>query len=318
MTDVSEGGEVAPWVAESCGPGAPRWSVVIPVHNCARFLAEVLPEVVSQLGGRGDAEILVVDDASSDDPERVVCDHGGGRVRYKRNPGHLGAIGTFNRAVSLTRGEFVHLLHGDDLVRPGFYDAMESALLDHPDAAAAMCRTLYIDQDGTPGHETKRYREGTGVWRGALRAVVVSNRVRAPSIVVRRWSYARVGPYRTDLPHAADWDMWTRVLATGPLVFVDQILACYRRHTGQDTEPRVRSGENIRERLVAIGTVIEQVPAEERGKLARRALVYSSVFATRTAVGRARAHEWSVAAVQMREAARCLAKVPFGIGPRGG
>ena len=84
--------------------------------------------------------------------------------------------------------------------------------------------------------------KGTGVWTDALDAFAVSNRVRAPGIVVRRAAYERVGGYRTDLPHAADWEMWTRLAAHGPIVFVDQVLACYRRHDTSDTSARVRPG----------------------------------------------------------------------------
>ena len=122
----------------------PRWSVVIPVHNCADYLAQALPEVVAQLGDRDDAEIIVVDDNSTDDPAAVIERLGRGRVQYRPNPGHLGAIGTFNRCLELATGDVVHLLHGDDAVLPGFYTAMEQALAD-PTPVAAVCRVRDID-----------------------------------------------------------------------------------------------------------------------------------------------------------------------------
>src|SRR5919106_1171765 len=195
---------------------------MVPVHNCAPYLTLALSEVVAQLAGRDDAEIVVVDDASTDDPAAVVQRLGRGRVRYVANPHNLGAIGTFNRCVELASGEFVHLLHGDDAVLPGFYDAMEQALAD-PDVVAAVCRTRYIDADGTPGPTSRSYRTGTGVWTGALEAQAVSNRIRPPGIVVRRSVYERIGGYREDLPHATDWEMWT------PLGMVSQYLPPHRR-----------------------------------------------------------------------------------------
>ena len=103
------------------GGDRPTWSVVIPVHNCAEYLARALPGVIAQLGGREDAEIIVVDDHSSDAPERVVEQMGAGLVRLVRNEVNLGAIATFNRCIELSRGELVHLLHGDDEILPGFY-----------------------------------------------------------------------------------------------------------------------------------------------------------------------------------------------------
>lgn len=282
----------------------PRWSVVIPVHNCADYLAQALPEVLAQLGERDDAEILVVDDASIDDPAQVVKRLGRGRVRYRPNPGHLGAIATFNRCLDLASGELVHLLHGDDMVRPGFYAAMERALTD-PAAVAAVCRVQDIDADNAPTYTTRSYRRGTGVWVDAFEALAVSNRVRAPGIVVRRTAYERVGGYRTDLPHAADWEMWTRLAAHGPVVFVDQVLASYRRHASSDTSARAGTGATIRERVTAIGVIGGHVAPARRARTTRRALAYAVVFATRTTLSSARAGRWSAVGRQGREALRC-------------
>ena len=51
--------------------------MLIPIHNCADYLARALPEVIAQLGERDDAEIIVVDDSSTDDPGSVVERLGG-------------------------------------------------------------------------------------------------------------------------------------------------------------------------------------------------------------------------------------------------
>jgi glycosyltransferase involved in cell wall biosynthesis len=293
-------------------PARPTWSVMIPVHDCAGYLARALPEVLAQLGGRDDAEIVVVDDASGDDPGAVVDRLGGGRVQHRPNPGHLGAVGTFNRCVALARGELVHLLHGDDAVLPGFYPRLERAFAD-PTVVAALCRARDVDAEDRPTHTTRSYRRGTGVWPDALESLAVSNRVRAPSIVVRRSAYELLGGYRTDLPHAADWEMWTRLAAHGRIVLVDEVLACYRRHAASDTSSRVRTGANVRERVTAIGVVLAHVPPGRRRRLGRRALLYATVFALRTALQRVRVGDLRSAARQGHEALRCLRLLPAGV-----
>ncbi len=299
-----------PPVLPATGADRPRWSVVVPVHDCAGYLAEALPEVLAQLGSRSDAEVVVVDDASSDDPAAVVERLGAGRVGYEANAVNLGAIGTFNRCLGLARGELVHLLHGDDLVLPGFYAAMEGSLAAHPGAVAAVCRAQDVTADGTPTHVTRSYRRGTGVWSDALDSLALSNRVRAPGIVVRRSAYEAVGGFDTALPHAADWEMWARLAAHGDVVFVDEVLARYRRHGASDSSARVQSGANVRERVTAIRTVLAHLPGERRTALGRRALAYAGVFAGRTALQLARRGRWRTAAVQAREALRCLVMVP--------
>ena len=280
---------------------------MIPTHNCAGYLAHTLGEVVAQLVDRDDVEIVVVDDDSTDDPAAVVRRLGRGRVRYAPNPQHLGAIGTFNRCLELAGGELIHLLHGDDAVLPGFYPSMEAVLIARPSAVAALCRTRDTDADNVPTYLSRSYRVGTGIWRDALESMALSNRVRAPGIVVRRSAYERLGGFRTDLPHAADWEMWTRLAANGPIVFVDQVLADYRKHAGSDTSARVRTGVNVRERVTAIGVVAQHIPAKRRAPLIRRALAVSTVFAARTGFSLLRRREWTAALRQLIEAMRCTA-----------
>ena len=275
------------------------------MHDCADYLAQTLPEVVAQLADRDDTEIIVVDDVSTDDPAAVVQRLGRGRVRYDPNPQHLGAVRTFNRCLELATGELVHLLHGDDMVLPGFYPTMEPALADET-TVAAVCRIRDVDATNTELYETRSYRHGTGVWTNALDQMAVSNRVRAPGIVVRRSAYEAVGGFRPDLPHAADWEMWTRLAAHGPVVFVDEVLACYRRHAASDTSARARSGANIRERLTAIDVVDDHVPPGRRLFTKRRALAYAVVFGSRTTWKSARKRDWSAAGAQARETLRSV------------
>lgn len=138
----------------------PLWSVVIPVHNCAPLLREALQSVLSQLAQRDDAEIVVVDDGSSDDPAAVVRELGGGRVRLVRNERALGAVPNFNRCIEVASGDLIHLLHGDDRVLPGFYTELQRAF-DDPEVLAAFCRTQHIDAVGEPLAVTRSYVDST-------------------------------------------------------------------------------------------------------------------------------------------------------------
>lgn len=287
----------------------PRWSVVIPVHDCAAYLRRMLPAVLAQLPA--DAQIVVVDDLSDDDPEAVARELGCGRVEYVRNEHRLGAIANFNRCVSLARGELVHLLHGDDNVAPGFYAAMEAALDDDDECVAAVCRTTYVDVDDRVLKVTRSERTGDGRWAGALDALAVSNRVASPAIVVRRSAYSRVGAFREELGHAADWEMWARLAAAGPIRFVDRPLAVYRVHAASDTSSRVRTGDNIGDRTRAIAQIGALLPRRRRLRAAQ-ALAYSALFAARTAARCWRAGDRAAARVQLSAATRCALSAALG------
>ena len=295
-----------PSIAPRRSDGAPLWSVVIPVHNCADLLDVALRSVLDQVGGRSDVEIIVVDDGSVDHPETVVealDPHG--RVRFERNDVALGAVANFNHCLRSTSGELVHLLHGDDLVHDGFYDAMASAF-ENAGVIAAVCRTQYVDDAGVPGATTRSERNGTGRWSNAAETLAISNRVRPAAVVVRREAYERVGGFREDLPHAADWEMWMRLAVNGDIWFVDETLAGYRVHDASDTAARVRSGTNIRERRDAIRIVASHLPEEHRRSAMRKALVYSAAFAGRSAVNAVRRRDLRTARAQLRESGTSL------------
>jgi glycosyltransferase involved in cell wall biosynthesis len=283
----------------------PTWSVMIPVHNCAALLEHALGEVVAQLGDRDDAEIVVVDDMSTDNPKEVVERLGGDAVRYVALSEPHGAIRNFNACVGLSRGRLVHLLHGDDGVLPGFYEAMETPLLAGG-AAAGVCRTRYVDDRGEPTVTTRSETSPSGWWNDAQATLAVSNRVRPAGIVVARDTYEAIGGYRTDLPHAADWDMWVRIAAHGPIWFVDEVLSLYRVHDGSDTTERMRTGENIKERIEAIDIVAASTPPEIRSRARRQALGYAAVYAMRTGLRRARRRDLAAAFAQCRAATSCV------------
>ena len=118
----------------SAGVNRPKWSVMIPTYNCARFLGGTLESVLAQAEGSGGMQIEVVDDCSVDDPENVVRQIGGGRVDFFRQSSNVGHIANFQTCLTRARGEIVHLLHGDDLVRPGFYEALQRGFDAEPNA----------------------------------------------------------------------------------------------------------------------------------------------------------------------------------------
>jgi glycosyltransferase involved in cell wall biosynthesis len=125
----------------------PRWSVMIPTYNCARYLDTALRSVLAQDPGPEAMQIEVVDDHSTaDDPEDVVMRLGGGRVAFHRQPENIGVVGNLNTCLQRSRGELVHLLHGDDLILEGFYRTLDDDLREHAEAGAAYCRHLYVDE----------------------------------------------------------------------------------------------------------------------------------------------------------------------------
>ena len=202
----------------SDGVDRPFWSVMIPTFNCADYLRRTLQSVLSQAPGPNEMQIEVVDDVSTkDDPLAVVQELGGGRVTFFRNPANQGATATFNTCIERARGRWVHILHGDDMVLPGFYQAHREIIDDHPEVVMVSGQVIKID-------ETDRWTDVYGplppedgpIVKDFYRVQAVKQLGHFVGVVVRRDAYEAVGGFCTLFCHVADWNMWFRIAGFGP------------------------------------------------------------------------------------------------------
>lgn len=220
---------------------------MIPTFNCAGYLRQTLESVLRQCPGPEEMQIEVVDDCSTkDDPESVVREIGRERVLFFRQPANVGAIHNFNTCIARSRGELVHILHGDDLVLPGFYQRFTEVARSMPDAALIACRALFIDECGIIFGVSDRVRhlEAGGRDVGGL---LYENPLHTPGVVIRRTFYEQHGGFVPTLVHAADWEMWARAIGDGGGVVLPDVLCEYRVFGANDTARLKRTAENLRD-----------------------------------------------------------------------
>lgn len=277
----------------------PLWSVMIPTYNCAAQAALTLEAVVCQAPGADKMEIVVVDDASSDDIADVVARHGG-RVRLHGQQHNLGVPDNLTAAIRLSRGRLVHLLHGDDLVEPGFYAAMEHAFADE-EAGAAYCRYAFIDQQGAQIGLGPLERQDMGRLPDALRLLASEQRIMTPSICVRRAVYERLGGFHPALKCAEDWEMWVRIARHYPVIYVPETLARYRMQDNSNTGRNVAAARDVLFNALAIDLIRDHLPSDIAGAVtararrtyARSALAMARRCAARGDVQAAKAQLWA-------------------------
>ena len=218
----------------SATPSAtPRVSVVIPVYNMERFVAEAIDSVLAQSLPARDVEVVVVDDGSTDGSRRVI-DRYGERVRVvaQRNRGLAGAR---NAGVDASRGTFLGFLDADDRFHPEKLAAQLAVFDRGPDAGIVYTGFRYVDEDGA----TLPQQGWARLEGDLLPDLLLANRVHPHQPVVRREDVVAAGRFDEHLGPAADWDLWIRLSRTGlRWTCVDHPLADYRvRRDGmhQDT-----------------------------------------------------------------------------------
>lgn len=118
----------------------PLASIVIPVFNKVDYTLACLAAVAS-CGDTSSYELVVVDDASTDSTSMRVSGIQG--LRYVRNPGNEGFIGSCNRGAAMARGKFLVFLNNDTAVQSGWLDALLTTFETHPNAGLIGSKLLY-------------------------------------------------------------------------------------------------------------------------------------------------------------------------------
>jgi glycosyltransferase involved in cell wall biosynthesis len=252
----------------------PYWSVMMPVYNCDELFEDALRSVLDQDPGPDRMQIAVLDDVSKGRRhEEVIRRLAPDRVELHRHATSHGLARNWNACIARSRGHWVHILHQDDLVLPGFYERLEQAGA-HDEVGAAFARFHFIDVTGRSTWLTEPERPTAGILSGWLAKISQTQRIQCPSIVVRRSVYEHLGGFRTDLCYALDWEMWNRIAASYSIWYDPEPLASYRIHERNETSRLKRRGRDLTDIRRAIRVVRRNLPREYQSDVGRELLAY--------------------------------------------
>jgi GT2 family glycosyltransferase len=247
----------------------PLWSVMIPTYNCTPFLKAALRSVLAQDLGPAAMQIEVVDDASTDaDVAALVAELGAGRVQYFRQPHNVGLLRNFETCLNRARGHLVHLLHGDDLVLPGFYRAIGQLFERYPSAGAAFSHYASINEEGQRTQKFDPLEAQAGLLPNWLLRIAEDQCLQYACMVVRREVYEHLGSfYGTD--YGEDWEMWVRIARYYPVAYTPELLAEYRGRTTSISGEKERLGHVMTGASRAISLIQQHLPAADKQRIAQ-------------------------------------------------
>ena len=124
---------------------APTVSICIPAYNAAQFLPRAIETALGQ--EFGELEVVVVDNASTDNTREVCEGYRDPRFRYEYE-GTPGQASAWNRCVEEATGKYVILLHADDELRPQFLARAVEILESNGDVGLVNCAVEHIDESG--------------------------------------------------------------------------------------------------------------------------------------------------------------------------
>ncbi|MGI8781532.1 MAG: glycosyltransferase family 2 protein [Solirubrobacteraceae bacterium] len=228
-------------------PGPPRVSIAIPVYNGAKTIRASIDSALAQT--YDGLELVIVDNASTDDTVEIVNSYDDPRIRLHQNPSNIGFHRNHSRSFELSRCEFIKPLHADDRLMPHCVERMLE-LFDANEKVALVFapRSIELEDESDEGLRSWReeygrlHRNFTGLQRvndgrfllqQYLRAADSANWVGEPSsIMVRRSSIERIGLFSPHVEALNDLDMSMRMMALYDVGFVDEELTVFLRRRG--------------------------------------------------------------------------------------
>lgn len=187
-------------------------SVVIPLFNGERFIAEALDSVLAQ--DYEPLEIIVVDDGSTDAGPGLARDRGARVIRH----GGKGVAAARNAGVAASRGEIVAFLDQDDVWLPAKTGRQVAALAAVPDALCFTRQRFFVEGGGP-----------LPPWFGRPELAGEHDGYSPSCLAVRRELFARVGPFEEAMTQAGDLDWIARARHAGLVLHVVPELLVLRR-----------------------------------------------------------------------------------------
>jgi glycosyltransferase involved in cell wall biosynthesis len=231
----------------------PKISVLVPVFNGEKYLAECLDSILMQ--DFLDYELLISDNGSTDGTMALVENYAAKdpHIRWWRNPTNLGPAANFNCCLRAARGEYIKYVFADDkLLTPSALRQMVQVLAADPTIALVGSASHFIDAHG-------RVIQVRDFFRGSSRLVGLElfakcleqpvNLIGEPSVVMFRREAAARG-FDERFRQLVDLEFWFHLLEQGDFAYIAGPLSAFRRHPAQETETNRRSGVSRRDEIL--------------------------------------------------------------------
>ena len=249
---------------------------IMPVHDGAEWIGATLDSLAAEPADG--LEIIVIDSSPTKPRRRSLSDSPiDCPLHSMRRPDIKPWQTKTNLGVELASADHVCILHQDDLWLPGRLAAVRGWIANFPTAALHLAPSRLIDRHG----------RAIGKWncplppdeplgpQFLLERLLVQNFVSVPAPVFRRSRGCQCGGMDEPLWYTADWDIWMKLSAAGPVVYHDEVTTAFRVHGGSLTVTGSRDSRDFRSQMeIVLDRYIERIPPRRPRKASSASPVF--------------------------------------------
>jgi hypothetical protein len=223
----------------------PRVTVLMSVHNGGRWLHPAIDSVLAQTWR--DIELLILDDASTDDSVAQIEAFRDPRIRLIRLPENIGLTRSLNLGLREARGELIARHDADDFSAPERF-AKQIAFLDsHADVPLVGTQASLVDAENRSRGVRDLPLDSISIrWLSLLDNPIIHTAAMFRTAVVRD----ELGGYDETFPCCQDYDLWARLLAKHPAANLSERLVTIREHGGSISATRQSDAQEMVRRVV--------------------------------------------------------------------
>ncbi|ALV08492.1 glycosyltransferase family 2 protein [Roseateles depolymerans] len=258
--------------------GRPRLSIAIPTFRRFDLLSEAIASVLAQRFSIP-VELLIVDNDPDNDTQALEAMQAfaGHPLTYYKNLTNVGMVANWNCCMALARGDYVTILHDDDLLEPSFAEEVNRHLGPGGSAGSAIAwRHGVLDERAqrpptAPPSRLRPLKQAVKRLLAPLRTKVQQHSVHhlffanpfagTLGIILHRDKAIALGGFDPQQHPIADYDFWCRwTAAYGALPIWARPVSLYRMRQNESMLPQTRSAfvsgsRQLRERMIASGAV---------------------------------------------------------------
>jgi glycosyltransferase involved in cell wall biosynthesis len=227
-------------------------SIILTSFNHEKYLKEAIDSALNQTFT--DFELIIWDDASSDNSWHLIQQYSDPRIKALRNEEQKRGIWGINKAISeVATGEYIAIHHSDDVWELDKLEKQVAFLEATPEIGAVFTNALAIAEDGSPLADAKHFYANIFDQPNRTRHEWLrffftrGNALCHPSVLIRKACYENCGLYRYGLGQVGDFEMWIRLCLKYEIHVMSENLVRFRvrdnevNTSGNRPETRIRS-----------------------------------------------------------------------------
>ena len=210
---------------------SPKFTIQIPTYERSQTLRDTIASALNQTikDGAPEYEIVITNNSQDEDGStaELIRSFRSDRISYFVNSRNIGMFGNWNRGIELARGEYVVMLHDDDVLSPYYLEALTAAIRDNRQPELIGVNFCRFQETGTlkfaPLPAKLKY------WRNTKTAAFLGRTIFSPCSAVRKDVYFKLGGYNEEYYPNADYIFFYKILTEGGSeINIDYPLSGYR------------------------------------------------------------------------------------------